>query len=290
MRFRRRAGRPKNTTTEKGGIDRSTLGVAVVYVTQMEGRPTIDEIHETITEKIGIRTTKKQVLDTAEAARKRGLLSINFDTDEKGKMLSRYSMRDVKFSKPPEMAQIKAVWVKLLQSKEAKEIQEMLEGLHEEGERKGRLPDIRDYDSLIAFWRIVTPVLGGMPTSEKLQTHRRVNGSIWLPLNLWLKGALRLELRQMNVSESKVQYLKVEDIFLPEKKVKMNKEYTVIGMAGPTKHEAILPDQIISTKISFPTTGFMSRDDFVKCLDGIRIGAKHKEFGLLKLEKVEKAK
>ena len=79
----------------KSKLDRGTLNVIVGYVVQMEGRPTVNEVYETITEKIQAKTTKREVRDSIEAIKKRGLISVNFDHDADKKMIERYSMATV---------------------------------------------------------------------------------------------------------------------------------------------------------------------------------------------------
>jgi len=278
----------------KNNVDRATMGVLAVYVTQMEGRPTIAEIQETITGKVGYKCLKRDVKNAVLSVKKRGLLSVNSDVED-GVLEERFSIKDVRWSNPPEMAHLKTNLPKLLETEEAKQIQDMMEGIHLDGNKKGgRLPDIRDYVTYKVTFKNIVPILGGEP-GDKL-TFRRNNGSIWLTTNMWVRAALRNKLRMKNVTTSKVQYIEADDVFINKDSIKL---YFIPrpqppsrpgqGGTGIKDYEAIPEGFTFALNISFPTTGFgIKEEEFISCLDGIRIGARHREYGLLKLLKAEK--
>jgi len=269
--------------TEKTVLDRHAMNVVVTYLIQMEGRPTIDEVLEVSKQKLQITTTRRQVRDAIEAVRRRGLVSVVHDFDGAGKSLERYAMRDVKFSKPPEIAHIKAILPTLLESEVAQMMTEEMEDEHEDGKKKGgRLPDIRDYVRYRIVYEIVTPLLGGEPREDKVLGFRHLNGSIWIPANLWLKAAIQIKLRMKNCTTTKAKYIEFDDIFL-ETKSTATEVLDTMGMQGPVKHEAMMPGMRLTTMVAFPTTGFMPETQFEDCLKSIRTGAKHKDYGLLKL-------
>lgn len=272
-------------------FDRTKAGVLVVYVTQMEGRPTIEELYETIIGKIKAKMSLDEVRDAVMAMKKRGLLSVNY-SKTKGKTFERYSTKDVRWANPPEIAHIKTILPKLLATKESEKILAEMEDVHEAGLRKSRLPDIRDYVKYRLKYRAVLPILGGEPSGSGLNKLRRINGEIWLPTPLWMRAALRPKLRMANVAVSKVQYLDIDDVFLKPKNI------TEIALpiaptpgrpgTGLSKHEAIPIGETFEVEIAFPTRGFMTEKEFIAIVDGIRIGAKHKEYGKLKLLKATK--
>jgi len=278
-------------------LGRTELAVVVVYVTQIEGRPTVDEICETIKDKLKFKATKRQIKDAVESTKKRGLLSVNYDHDDKDKMIERYSIKDVRWANPPEVAHIKSVLPKLLETPEAKQIQGMLDGSAEEGQKKGRLPDIRDYVTYKVSYEVLVPILGGEPSPDGKLKLRTLNGDYWLPMNLWFKAAIRLKLRKRNVAILKANYVECTDVFLEKNKT------TLVEVARPvapnlfkagtgiSKHEGLDIGTRFEMDVSFPTKGFMDEKDFLKVLDdNVRIGAKAREYGLLKLVSAEKVK
>jgi len=274
---------------EKGRkVDRTTMGVLVVYVCQIEGRPTIKEMKETITKRIEVDTNTKQIKDAVLAVKKRGLLSVNYDTDDRGRSVERFSVKDVRWTNPPELAHMKAVLPKLMETEEAHIIQKEMEGIHEEGQKKGgRLPDIRDYVKYRIKYKIITPVLGGNPDDGGCKL-RRLNGKTWIPMNLWMKSALKINLRERNVPVAKTQYLKFSEIFMETKNL-VEVACPVAPIAGRpgtgiTVHEGIGCGEELECTVSFPTRGFMDEEKFIECLgDSVHLGAKHKEYGLLEL-------
>lgn len=266
-------------TKEK--LDKYSLGVAVVYVVQMEGNSTIKEIYDDIVNKMGFNTTEKAIRRSVEAARKRDLLSIGYDEDRN----PIYSLKRAGFqwSNPPEMPQIKATWSDFVVSEESKEVRTILEGGHMKGATKGKGPVICDYErDLPIKYETLIPILGGEFASKDKGVFRRLNGSVWLPMNLWLRGALKLKLRIYNANASQVQYIVADNIFIKESEAGLI-DVSVMTPRGLMHHEALDVGTILETRISFPTKGFLPKDTFLKCLDKINIGAKHKEYGLLKL-------
>lgn len=276
-------------------LDRVKLGIVALYVIQAEGRPSIDEIKETVS-KMGVKVTKKQISDVVEASRKRGLISVNYDRDEKDNTITRYSMKDQRWTNPPELAHSKAILPKILSTPEAETFRKQLDDTHEDGEVKSkRGPNIRDYVTATVKFTNVVKILGGHPDGERMLKLRRNNGCVWLPLNAWFKGAIRDRLRMVNETGSKAMYVDIADLFVPEKDLPL----TQISLPSPpprpgaagtgfTNHEAIKEGWEFETRIKFPTTGFCPKDRFFnEVLEGMRIGAKHKDFGLLHILKVE---
>jgi len=274
-------------------LDRMKVAVLTIYVVQMEGRPTIDEVQETINKKIGIKVLRKEVKNAILAVKKRGLFSVNYDTDNEGGTIERYSMKDRRWSNPPEIAHLRPILSKFFETEETTELIEFLETGSQGGTKKARLLDIRDYVDYKLQYENIVPVLGGEP-SDDLNKLRHMNGAIWLPLNLWLRGAIKLHLRRKNLSDSKALYLEFTDAFLKPKK-----EIKVITLSSPPtrpgqpgtglrKYEALQPGETFETTVHFPTVGFMDEQTFLKCLDNVRVGASHKDYGLLKLVKAEK--
>lgn len=274
-------------------LNRIKISVLAIYVVQMEGRPTIDEIVETINKKIAIKVSRKEIKNAVLAVKKRGLFSVNYDTDNSGGTIERYSMKDRRWGNPPEIAHLRPILSKFFETEETTELIKFLETGSQDGIKKQRLPDIRDYVSYKLYYENVVPILGGEPSDDMCRL-RHLNGSIWLPLHLWLRGAVKLHLRRQNLSDSKTLYLEFTDVFLKPKK-----EIKIITLSSPPprpgqpgtglrKYESLQPGETFETIVHFPTIGFMDEQTFLRCLDSIRVGASHKDYGLLKLIKTEK--
>jgi len=278
-------------------LDRNKIAVLCVYTVQMEGRPTIDEITETINKQIGVSVKGKAIKDAVLAVKKRGLFSVNYDTNHEGGTIERYSMKDSRWSNPPEMAHIKPILSKFFENKETLDLIKFLETGGEEGQRKTRLLDIRDYVDYKLYYENIVPILGGEPSSnDGINTLRHLDGKIWLPLNLWLRSAVKLHLRRKNMSDSKSLYIEFTDAFIkPKKEIKIITKDSPPQRDGQPgtglrKYEALQPGETFETTVHFPTVGFIDEQTFLKCLDNIHIGASHKDYGLLKLMKFEKVK
>jgi len=266
-------------------MDRASLGVVVVYVCQIEGRPLIKEVVSTIRKKMQGDAKRKDIKFAIESAQKKGLLSINYDEDNN----VRYSVKDIRWAKPPEIAHLKTLLPVLLETPEAKKIAQMFEGMEidDKEHKKPRLPDIRDYCFMQVDVELVTPMLGGQSGGDanNVLKFRRLGGKVWLPLNLWLKSALKLRLRQLNITESKTKYIVADDVMMNNNVV--DKEIEVLnqivnGRGVPkSKHERIPEGTKFTITLSFPTTNGVSVKDMVWCLNGVHLGSKHKEFGRL---------
>ncbi len=280
-------------------ISETETQIVSIYLVQMLGQPTVEQVQKVANEKMGLDINKIQVKNSLNAAKKRGILSVGHIQNPKTKELENgFSMKDVRFANPPEIAHIKNVLPKLLEDKGAKEMFDIMEGNHTEGQRKGgRLPDIRDYSTLNVKFKNILPVLGGKPfektEGDKVKAenhHRRIGNKIWIPGNLWLKSAIKEKLRQYNINESKALYIDINDyFFMPKQKV-----YQEICPSPPqrrggqgtglTTYEALQPGEIFEFRIKFPTTSGIPIDTMKTILNsGLRIGAKHKDYGLLEV-------
>jgi hypothetical protein len=276
---------------ELGNIE---LGVVVLYVIQAIGRPAAEEILSTI-RGFEVHTTIKRVKECIENLRKRGLISVNIDKASSGGVTSRYSMKDLRWTNPPELAHSKAILPAILSSETAEQVRKAFDDVHEAGETKSKQgPNICNYTTVSVRFTNVVPILGGDPDEEKINRLRRSNGSVWLPLNMWLKGAIRDRLRMINETSSKAMYIHIEDLFVPVREV----PFIMKSVASPSPrpggagtgfsvHEGIKEGFSFTAKISFPTTGFADKDKFLGLLNGIRIGARHKDYGLLKVDEVK---
>jgi len=288
---------------EKHEIKETETQIVSIYLCQMLGCPTVKQIAEVMSDKMDIKTNKIRITNSLNSAKKRGILSVNhIQNDKTGEVEDGYSMKDVRFANPPEIAHIKNVLPKLLEDEGTKEIYEVMEGEHEAGKRKGgRLPDIRDYVTLDVTFKNILPVLGGKPFSSgngkavvdgtevnAQNSHRRIGNKIWIPGNLWLRASIRDELRVYNIPEAKALYMKIDDYFFtPEQKLvqeicsspSQRKGGTGTGL---TSYEALQPGELFKFRIKFPTTQGIPLDIMKQVLNsGIRIGARHKDYGLL---------
>ncbi len=291
---------------EKQEIKETETQIVSIYLCQMLGCPTVEQIQKVMSDKMDIKINKIKIKNSLNAAKKRGILSVNHQQNDKtGDVEDGYSMKDVRFANPPEIAHIKNVLPKLLEDDGTKEIYDIMEGQHEAGQKKGRLPDIRDYVTFDVTFKNILPVLGGKPFAngqavEKGVTasncHRRIGDKIWIPGNLWLKASIRDELRQYNIGESKVVYIKINDYFFtPKQKLvqeicsspPQRKGGTGTGL---TSYEALQPGELFQFRIKFPTTNGVPVDVMKKILDdGIRIGARHKDYGLLEVVEIKES-
>ena len=274
--------------------------VVCIYLCQMLGQPTIEEVQNTMKNKMDLKLNKIAIRNALNAGKKRGLLSVvHQQNDKTGEVEDAYSMKDVRFANPPEIAHIKNVLPKLLEDKGAKDIFDIMEGQHTEGEKKGgRLPDIRDYVRWNVTFVNILPVLGGQPFTngdgiKATNKHRRIGDKIWIPGNLWVKSSIKNKLRYYNLNESKAMYMEVSDYFFKPKQ-KIGQEVCPSPPqrrggqgTGLATYESILPGEEFVFEISFPTTSGIPEDIMRKILErGIRIGAKHKDYGLLKLKEI----
>ena len=296
---------------EKVKLEKTSLCVVCLYLVQMHGKATVEALHKTAQEKMGLATTLTAIRNACDALKKRGLVSADHERDEDTEqMVYAYGIKDVRFANPPEVAHIKSILPKLLESEEGKRIQQELEGIHTEGEKKGgRLPDIRDY----ADWELTLknrlPILGGEPysaptnpdpdTKEAVRAkvrHRRSNGCVWLPLNLWLRAAIKYRLRLFNINESKALYIECDDAFIPTDKAKLQQ---IVVPSPPQRrggqgtglisHEGLPEGTEIKTRLRFPTTNGIPTDIMERVLtNGIRIGSHAKDFGLCTVEVTRK--
>lgn len=267
-------------------MDRASLGVLVVYLCQMEGRPLVKEILSVIKKRLEVDKSDVKMADVKnalESAKKRGLLSINYEGTEK-----RYSVKNILWANPPEVAHIKTLLPKLLKTPEAQGMYEFFKGLEasDNDAQKDRELLIAEYKALEVDVELITPLLGGQQYGKEGKdtiTFRRLNGKIWLPLNLWLKAALSIRFRQLNLRNALTKYIVADDVFLDEKVLMSNLEKLGVMLPNGTGVISIL--EMISAgtkftlKISFPTKGGLSPEHMVWCLNGVHLGAKHKEFG-----------
>jgi len=281
-------------------LNETETQIVIIYLCQMLGQPTISQIKKVIDEKMGISLNEIQITNALNSAKKRGILSVNHVQDsETNELQDAYSMKDVRFSNPPEIAHIKNVLPRLLEDEGSKEMFELMEGEHNEGKKKGgRLPDIRDYVRWEVSFTNILPVLGGQPFTnggdvKATNKHRRIGKLIWIPGNLWLRASIRNKLRMFNITESKALYLNISDCFL-EPKQKLYQEICPSPAqqkggqgTGLASFEALEPNEIFVFELSFPTTGGISEDIMKKILESnLHIGAKSKDYGLLKLKKI----
>lgn len=286
---------------EKQKINETETQLISIYLCQMLGCPTVLQIKDVMKNKMGLTINETKIKNSLNSAKKRGLLSVNHTQNpDTGEVEDSYSMKDMRFSNPPEVAHIKNVLPKLLEDDGAKEIYDMMEGEHTEGKKKGgRLPDIRDYVTWKVTFINVLPMLGGQPFSngdsevKATNKFRRVGKQIWIPGNLWLKGAIKDMLRVYNINGSKAMYIRVTDYFFnPSTKIYQENLPSPAQRAGGagtgiTSFEALNPGEEFEFDISFPTTSGIPEDTMKKILsNGIRIGARHKDYGLLKVKKI----
>ena len=280
-----------------------------IYLVQMLGCPTVKQIQQVMTTKMGVKANRIKILNAVNSAKKRGILSVNnMQNSETEEVEEGFSMKDVRFSNPPEIAHIKNVLPKLLEDEGSKEIFDIMEGQHTEGQKKGRLPDIRDYTTFDVVFKNVLPVLGGQPyakgngeaNGEKgvsaTNKHRRIGNKIWIPGNLWVRSGIRNELREYNINESKALYIKVNDYFFEPNPKMLTQEICSSPpqrRGGPgtglTSYEAINPGQTFQFKIKFPTTNGIPKDVMKQILSNLRIGARHKDYGLLSVEEIKES-
>jgi len=286
---------------EKQKLDETQTQIVCIYLCQMLGCPTPKQIQKVMHEQMGLSENKTKIVNALNSAKKRGLLSVNhIQNAENSEVEDAYSMKDVRFANPPEIAHIKNVLPQLLANEGAKEIFDRMEGEHTEGERKGgRLPDIRDYVTWKVIFKNVLPVLGGQAFSSDdkeniaKNMHRRIGHKIWIPGNLWLKSAIGSRLRMHNIGDSKAMYIQINDCFLEPKQ----DTYQEILASPPQRaggpgtglvsFEALHPGETFEFEIAFPTTNGISEEVMRKILNGgLRIGARHKDFGLLAVENI----
>ena len=146
------------------------------------------------------------------------------------------------------------------------------------------------------------PVLGGKPfertEGDKVKAenhHRRIGKKIWIPGNIMLKSAIRGKLRQYNINESKALYIEITDYFFVPKQ-KMYQEIIPsppqrAGLPGTglIPYEALQPREIFEFTIKFPTKSGIPLEIMKKILSSgsLRIGACHKDYGLLELVKCD---
>jgi hypothetical protein len=281
-------------------LNETETQIIVIYLCQMLGQPTVSQIQKVMDEKMSIQANEIEIKNALNAAKKRGLLSVGHVQDPQTKEVEdAYSMKDVRFANPPEIAHIKNVLPRLLEDEGSKDVFDAMEIEHIEGKKKGgRLPDIRDYVKWKVTFTNVLPVLGGEPFTDNgnvkaTNKHRRIGDKIWIPGNLWLRAAIRDKLRIYNITESKALYLNISDYFLDPKQ----KPYQQIcpspaqqkGGAGTglASFEALHPGEIFEFELAFPTTGGISEDIMKKLLtDNLHIGAKGKDYGLLQLKNI----
>ena len=285
---------------ENNFMDRHALGVVVVYVIQMEGLPSIKEVWEVVQEKLKCEDVKRcEVKNAILSAKKRGLLSVNYDDTR----LERYSVKDVRWANPPEIAHIKTLLPKLLETPEAKMISEILKGIEKNDTEntKERQAVIRDYVTYKIHYVALHPILGGQPSDEEDEVLklRRSNGSIWLPMNIWMRAAVSIPFRMMGIAESKSQYFRFGNVYLPWKEFegKMIEAHCPVGGypgkpgTGITKLQGLPAGTEFDVIVSFPTEGIgkdIGEADVLKCLSVLNIGAKHKDYGLIQSTKSEK--
>lgn len=293
--------------TKKNNLNETELQIACVYLCQMLGQPTPSQILKIMDEKMNVLVNETAIINALNSAKKRGLLSVNhIQNPETQEVENAFSMKDLRFSNPPEIAHIKNVLPTLLEDEGTKEMFNLMEDNHLSGEKKGgRLPDIRDYKTWKVIFTNILPVLGGEPFQNNdnddtkvkavLKLRRIDNETIWIPANLWLRGAIRDELRVHNVTESKALYVKVNDYFFKPKnkiiQIALPSPAQTKGGAGTgiTTFEALSPNEEFQFVIKFPTKGGISEDVMKKILkeSNIRIGARHKDYGLLQLKEIK---
>lgn len=286
-------------------LKKTETQIVGIYLCQMLGCPTIDEIQEVMKNKMGIKANKIEIKNAINSAKKRGLVSINHIQDPKtGNIVDGYSMKDLRWTNPPEVAHIKNVLPKLLESKETKEIYEAMEGVHTKGKTKGgRLPDIRDYVTWEVEFENIVPVLGGQPSNDKSEEkgvqatnkHRRIGKQIWIPGNLMVRTAIKSHLREYNIGDSKALYIKASDYFFtPIKKTEQvicSSPPQRAGQPGTglTSYEGLQPGEKFVFTIKFPTKNGIPEEVMKNILEeGIRIGARHKDYGLLKVNEIRR--
>lgn len=284
----------------KSELNETELQILVIYLTQMLGVSTAKKIKNVMIDKMGIKANKIEIVNALNSAKKRGIVSVNHIQDpETGNTIDGYSMKDVRFANPPEIAHIKNVLPVLLEDELSKKMFNDMDEVHDKGEKKGgRLPDIRDYKSLTVTFRNVLPILGGQPNDgnqedEVKNTLRRIGDKIWIPANLWLRASIRDKLRQYNINESKILYVDINDYFFIPKKpivqVVCPSPAQRKGGAGTglTTYEALQPDEELIFTIKFPITNGISESIMRSILsDNIRIGAKAKDYGLLEVKSI----
>ena len=289
-------------------IDNATeTQIVTIYLCQMLGQPSAKEVFDVMIGKMEIKTSIVKVKNALNAAKKRGILSVNHkQSDDDEQLIDAYSMKDCRFSNPPEIAHIKNVLPALLDDEGSNEIFNMMEGTHNEGKTKGKsVPNIRDYVTYKCLFTNIIPVLGGEPfttiesgePTKATNKHRRVGEDIWIPGNLWLKAAIRNKLRFYNLTESLALYLYISDYFFKPKKALKQ----IICPSPPQRrgqqgtglstYEGLQSGEEFEFTLSFPIKGGISptiMEDLL--MGGIRIGAKHKDYGLLKLYSFDKIK
>jgi len=137
------------------------VGIIAVYLTQMLGKPTLEEIRTAASEKLFCTIHPKTLERALEAAKRRELVSINQDSMEDGVVRKVYSMKKIRWKAPPEYAHIKALWPKLVSSEEGMVIKAMLDMEAKAGEVKTRSgPRIRDYHTFRVKAVLLTDIIG----------------------------------------------------------------------------------------------------------------------------------
>lgn len=278
-------------------LNETETQIVCVYLVQMLGTGTVDKVREVLNDKMGLKLSKIKVTNALNSAKKRGIVSVNHVQSEDGRVEDAYSMKDARFTNPPEVAHFKNILPKLLEDEGTKNMWSEMEDIHTEGEKKGgRLPDIRDYKKVEIECVNLLPVLGGQPfagngESKSKITHRRVGKMVWLPTHLWLRGAIAPMLRQYNLNESKSMYLFSNDIIESEDKFEMA-QYTCASPpqrrggqgTGLVTFEGIKEGHTFKFKLRFPTTNGIPVETMREIFEsGIRIGARHRDYGLLKM-------
>jgi len=281
----------ENIENVESELTDTQVQIVSVYLCQILGQPTPKTVKTTMVDKLGLSVNLWKVKNALSSAKKRGLLSVgNQQNPKTGEVEEVYSMKDVRFANPPEIANIKSVLPQLMADEGAREMFELMEGQHLEGKKKGTNgPVIKDYKRVSVKLKNILPVLGGQPYGQPEKGvmaqnfHRRLGEKIWIPGGLWLRAAIKYKLRQYNITDTKAQYLDISDYFFTPKQKTQQVVCPSPAGTGLGTFEALMPGEEFAFQIRTPTAGGLTLEILQDILTNIRLGAKHKDYGLMEL-------
>ena len=178
-RAKRNGGAPQSNgkasaASTKAPVDPATdpvsLQILALYVVQQLGQGTLDQIASEMAVKLKLIVNVHTLEIALDALRKRGFLSANHGADPSGSRVDLWSIRNLKFQSPPEVAHYGAVLSELLKTPEAQQIKAGLDAKEHKGEKKEKANRLgyRDYYTVRARFVTMDAILGAMPKSPYL--------------------------------------------------------------------------------------------------------------------------